>query len=238
MSRDDMKMTPRVGLGAGSTRERANEERRSKQAARKRRGLLSRLRRVRALRQARRVRKGRAGRAGRGGVGIGAKSALKAGSRGLMMRAGSRAIPVVGWALLAVDVLVQGVKLDKRFRGRSGRLVEAEDAHTVMGVLDEEAIANAEALNFVESDADLLRSIGRAGKMSSSMATVVEKIKALALARAHGADLIRRDPHFDSADSLLDKIILRANESGLRDKVDTTIRALRAEGHGRMKTGR
>ena len=108
-------------------------------------------------------------------------------------------------------------------------MVEAEDAHVVMGDLDEKAQANADALGFVENDADLLRVTGQDKKMSGTWMGTVGTIKKLALERAMGADMIRRDPHFDSKDSFIDKMMDAISEKEIEGMANRTAHLIRTE---------
>jgi len=159
-------------------------------------------------------------------------------TKGLATKAGSRAIPIAGWALLVIDVLTIGGQIARRADGKSGRLVEAEDAHTAMRDLDEQAAANAAALGYLEADPNILRTIGQEDKINSSIMKAAAQVKQLALERARGADMIARDPHFDSRDSLLDKAFMKADKADLKNKTDRAIRAARASGYGKLKSGR
>lgn len=225
-NRDSMVITPQLAPGVNTPRERAREDRKTRAVTRKRRGLIRRLHRARAANGIRRRRRGQARRKAAGPT--------KAGK----IAAGKSLKP--GWiavAAIAVDALTIGVQAHQRYNGVSVRLIEAQNADTVMGDLDEQATANFEVLNEAEGNLDLLRAIGRDGKVNASTMILLNQMKALALTRARGADMIQRDEHFDGPDTMIDKLMMTSNMQGLKDKADLMIRAVRAVGFGKL-TGR
>jgi len=222
-SPDDMVMTPRfIRPKSTNPGERAKEERRTLHHRQRKRASTRSMRRATVARQMRRRRvHGRRKPTGYQG----AARATKA----LAAKSAGRVVPVAGWILLLMDLVILGGQAARRFgvHDASGRLVEAEDAHTIFGDLDEKATANAEVLGALEGDRGALRAIGQDGGMSSSLRSNVAKLKAQALRRAHGADMIARDPHFDSADSLLDQLIALWDMSGVKAAVDRAIPTIR-----------
>ena len=232
-SRDDMRITPQIDGGKSTPRERAAEERRTQAVSKRRRGVLAELRRVRATRRATQ------GRVTKRFSKIGSKRAAQAGLKAGARTVASRAIPVAGWALLLVDLLTLGPQLARRIGGgKSGRLVEAEDAQTLMGDLDNEAAANAFALGEIESDRGLLRAIGQDGKINSSIQVMINVAKRRALVQSQGADILYRDPAFDSKDTMLDKLLGKVRDADLKTMADTAFAKLRELGLGKIKTGR
>lgn len=164
----------------------------------------------------------------------GVKTVLKKGA----VYAGSRLIPIVGWAMLIADVLTIGHEAGRRLEGESSRLVGLNDAHEIYGELELEAQTTAQVRDFFESDAGMLRAIGQEGKMNSSMEVLKTAMTTEIHKRVVGADLINRDPYFDSADSLLDRAVQMFQDEDIQGLTDETIRKLRANGYGNTKSGR
>jgi len=234
-----MVFTPRFARDRQTPKERAQEERRTRATHERRRKmrrklLIDRARRRIAAGRAERKRKARNLKAGRGG----GRAAGKAAAAKTAAKWGSRAIPVAGWALLLADLLVIGARAGRRIEGASSRLLDAQDANLSQAGLHLEAEANAQALGFVEGDRDLLRAIGQDGKMNSSIAALVAAVKKDAHERAIGANYIQSDPFFDSADTLLDRLLAKMTEDGTINKADRAVDLIRANGYGRMRSGR
>jgi hypothetical protein len=240
--RDDMVIRPRFKTrDTHSPRERAQEERRTDKVKKKKSFLLRKLRKVRLVREV-----ARAGRMLRvdlhakkfakwrtGGLG-GASMA----GRSLLVRGAGRLIPIAGWTLLIMDLVMLGHEMGRRVEGKSKRLVEAEDAHTMMRFLDEDAKANAVALAYLQQDGATLRGFAREGKVTSSIMANAHYIRQIAKARAMGEDMINRDPYFDSADSLLDLLMRKVRGANLKGLTDETIRKIKERGFGRVKSTR
>jgi len=220
---DDMTMRVRLKHDTPQ-RERAAEERRSRQTEGKQRKARRRIRKSRAIRQeaARRMRKRRSK----------AKSSnLKHLKKLKYAKRGSRAIPILGWAMLANDAALLYHEFGRRISGgMSARLVQTHDDQLVYGDMLPQAASAAAAIDYVESDIDILRTTGERGKMSGTVTANVAIIRRLAYERAVGADMIRRDQHFDSADSLLDKIIMQAERAELKSMADRTAHLIRQRG--------
>ena len=211
--RDDMVITPRLKRRSDrTTRERAAEERRNRRTVKKKRGI--RARSIRGALAARRLR----GAGGRRTVGKAASRgarAAKAAGRGL--KAAARAL---GYAVVVAEAAVIASEGVRRARGASRRLIAAQDAHTILGTLDEEAAGASVSRGFMEGNRRVLEIIGHQGKVNSQIASVMNDMKKMATDQAIGADLIERDPFFDSKDSLMDKLvnrmIKRATRVGLK----------------------
>ena len=228
---DDMVMRLRLKHERNSPRERAAEERREHQEKRKRR------RATRLLRRARYAAHGaKLGKKRRRGP-----RRLKAKKFSWQIRTAkvtakivggtvARLIPFLGWALLANDAALLYHDWGRRISGGlSARLVQLQDNHVTMGDFIPQATAAAVALDYVESDAGRLRAIGNEGKMNATLASNVEVIRQLAYERAVGADMIRRDSHFDSADSFMDKIFAQADRAELKSTFDRIAHLIRTE---------
>jgi len=215
-ARDDMVITPRLKRkDETSPRERAKEERRNEQE-----GLRRRRRRVRASRAERAARTRTRTRPSRGRVKVGVRNAARGATR------------VLGAAAVAAEALILTGQAFRQFEhGMSKRLVEAQDAHTIYGDLDEQFTASQNTRNFFESRPDLLRAIRNNGAMSAGMKQVSADMRRIELRHARGADLIERDPAFDSPDAFEDKVIKEivemAKASGLADYTREAIRLAR-----------
>ena len=132
---------------------------------------------------------------------------------------GSRAVPVVGWAALVLDGMIITGQALRRFDGTSGRLMGIEDAGVAHGEDAIKATAASRTLGHLESRNDILRMVGQRGAVGMQVSKLAANLKRLNLERAKGTDLIHRNPDFDSADSLVDKLIKKirgkAEEAGL-----------------------
>ena len=168
------------------------------------------------------------------GSGVGSKlRKAKMASKGA-----SRAIPIIGWAMLIVDLVMLGHEYGRRIEGKSARLVEAEDAHAMWGEMSYDVQNNQEVRDFFESDAGMLKAMGQEKKMNSSMSTLKAVMLEENKKRIIGADMIKRDPYFDSPDSLLDKAIAMFRKDEIPGLTDETVRKLKANGYGNTKGGR
>lgn len=221
-SRDDMVIVPRLRKpGQPSARQRAADERRS-DVARKRRGRL--FRRIRRARLARRAALGGRGISRRIRTGNLVKTGIKAGRTAV--KVGSRLAGALGLVMLAADAVILGAVAVRRVRGASIRLIQAQDAHTLYGDLDEQATAAAEARGFIEGNSDLLRIIAIEGRVNSQILGIANFVRKDALDRARANDLIERYPGFDSADTVVDQWIKQTVVS-IKAVADDAIDALR-----------
>jgi len=252
---DDMVIVPRFAR-SNKPRERVQERRREeaqKREIRRTRGRqrLSRLRRRQAGGKGARNRFGKGQRVkvkAAGTMAKGAGKGAKLAARGALQvgKLATRAIPIVGWALLLVDVVMLGIEATMEAHhysrmndGMSERLIGLEDAAVRWGadeLLDMQNDADTRA--FFESDAGMLRAIGQQKGMNSSMTTLRDAFSEENKKRVIGADRINRDPYFDSADTLLDKAIAVWNEAEIPGLADETIRKMKAAGYGNTKAGR
>lgn len=228
---DDMVMRLRLKHERNSPRERAAEERREDQEKRKRRRAMRLLRRARyAAHGATLGRKRRRGPRHLKAKKFSRQISTVTTMSKIVVLTVARFIPVLGWALLANEAATLYHEWGRRISGGlSARLVQLQDNQVTMGDLIPQATAAAVALDYVESDAGRLRAIGNEGKMTGTLASNVEVIRQLAYERAVGADMIRRDSHFDSADSFIDKIIMQAERAELKSMADRTAHLIRTE---------
>lgn len=142
----------------------------------------------------------------------------------------TRLVPILGWAMLANDAALIYHDFGRRISGgMSARLIQAQDSAISMGDYLPQAASAAAAIDYVESDPALLRATGEDGHMSSTLRSNLVIIRQLAYESAVGADMIRRDAHFDSADSFLDKIIMQAERAELKSMADRTCHLIRTE---------
>jgi hypothetical protein len=156
-----------------------------------------------------------------------------------MAKMGSRAVPITGWAMIILDFVMLGHELGRRIvDGKSDRLVKAEDAHAMWGEQQYEFMNNMQVRGFFEQDSDLLKSIGSEGKMNSSAELFRDTLLQENLKKIQGADMINRDPYFDSPDSLLDKVFAKWKDEDIPDLAQQTIDKMRALGYGNTKSGR
>jgi len=229
--RDDMTIRMRLRQDRSTPRERAAEERRTRATARRRQRSAKLIRRTRAARGANRHVKGKrrpsgASRAKEAMLGK-LKYAKFAASKAKLA---SRRIPFLGLALLANDAALFARDGARRaLDSQSERLNQLQDNAVTMGSSIPEAAANSAALEYVEGDASRLRAIGEDGKMTGTLASNLEVIKKLEFERATGADMIRGDGYFDSADTLSDKLIKKAREAGLQAVADRVAHLIRTE---------
>jgi hypothetical protein len=225
---EDMVMRVRLKHERNSPRERAAEERRTAQHDKRRKRSMRQVRRMKAARDA--SRKG--GKPKRKRVtGKFAKQLEATKMQAKRAKMASRKIPLIGWALIVNDQALNFHENARRvLDGMSARLVQARDDHTVYGDMIPQAASAAAALEYVESDAGRLRAIGNEGKMTGTLTSNVEIIRRLAYESAVGAVMILRDSHFDSADSFLDKIIMKAERAELKSMADRTCHLIRQRG--------
>lgn len=231
--REDMTITPRLKRREEtSTRERAREERHIERARNRKSRIFRRIRRARRLRK--RLAARQFGRSQRGAA---ASRAANAAARRRAI--GATAAKAIGIAAVAVELLIEGGRVARALGGKSGRLINAEDANTIYGDLDEQATASAETRGFVESKSSLLRIIARQGKVNSQITSIAQDLKRLALMRARGSDLIEREPAFDSPDRIMDKLIKKAAELDLKGLADRAALLLKQNtGIGALKSTR
>lgn len=218
IDRDSMVITPRINPQDSGPRRRAKEARELEHAHGKRDSLL------RHLRDARRVQSARAARAADYEIGAAeGRVATKAAAR-----AGSRLAGPVGMALLFMDAVnVLGSTVRRAEQGVSGRLLEAMDQNTIYGQLDEIATGAALGRGSIEGNEDLLKVIGRQGRVNAQIGRLGSWFRERETARAIGSDLIEREPGFDHLESIADKVIAGA-QSGLKSAADRGVNAIRA----------
>lgn len=214
--RDDMVITPRLKRrGETTPRERAKEERRTEREAKRRR------RRFRATTRASANRRASISRARpRSPIRTNVRNAARGASR------------VLGAAAVFAETVIRvGQAFRQVEHGMSKRLIEAQDAHTIYGDLDEQFTAASNTRSFFESRPDLLRAARNSTTTAAGLTKVAEDINRLELFAARGADAIERDVAFDSPDTMEDKIlkelIQKARESGVADKAATAIELIR-----------
>lgn len=238
-ARDDMVIRPLLRRGRRKSvrdkvRERAQEDRKTQRAQRKQSKILRKARqiqRVRRLTKARKIRAKSLGTAGRGAAG------------GAMGRIGTlaRGAGAVGLLVAALgELVIQGGRAARKFgSGHSERLMDATDADTMYGGLDEEIAADLAAVSFVESNPDLLRIIGRQGKVNSQIADIMHEKRRIALMQMQGADRINRDPDLDAPETIVDMLIAKASKADLKGLADRAGAAVRSKTlKGPIKTGR
>jgi hypothetical protein len=221
--RDDMVIVPRLKRREEQgVKQRAAEERRMTRERRKRRRLLRHMARrwgaLRAMRQA-------AGKPFR-------KAKTKAGKsarRTQVLRGASRAMGLA--FVLAEGVILAGQAVRKIEHGKSSRLIQAEDAHTIYGDMDEQLTASASVRSFYEGRPDVLRAMGNQGRMNAGLQSAAADLEKLQMQYLRGADLIERDPFFDSPDSFTDKllklVIARARAAGIAEVMSEAMRIYR-----------
>ena len=113
-----------------------------------------------------------------------------------------RMASVVGWV---TEGVIGAGQMARRLQGMSGRLIEAQDMHTMYGDLRLRVQATSSVRNQLESDREILRIIGMEGRVNSQILNMAETMREQEMLRVRGADLIERSQEFDSPDSLLDK---------------------------------
>lgn len=239
-NRDEMTFTPTLESSKNQTnpRRRAQEERKTDRVRKRRSSIVQRIKRIRAVRRLQSLSKraGKAKNAIRNPFKTGAKGA---GSAGGIRKAARGAGRVVGIVAIVLEAIIVGGRAARAVSGKSGRLIDAEDADTMLGALDEQATAAAEARGFIESRPNLLRVIAQQGKVNSQIVAIAAEQERISLIRARGADLIARDPDFDSPDTLIAKIIAKSQEANLKGLADEAAEAIRSTtGQGRMTTAR
>ena len=84
----------------------------------------------------------------------------------------------------------------------------------------------------------MLRAIGQEKKLNSSMMLLAQSLKVESEKRMIGADMIDRDPYFDSASSLTDRLLSKIRGVDLKGQTDDTIRRLKEFGYGKINSGR
>jgi hypothetical protein len=235
---DDMVIKPRFKRDP-SPRAQDQEKRRTQNQVRKARRARKKMRNLRLMRRM------AGGRGARNRFAKGQRVKVRGKGKAVKMGAAkggaklaSRAVPVVGWAMLIVDLVMLGHEYGRRFEGKSARLVEAEDARVMWGGMQLDIQTNMQVRDMFESDAGMLRAMGQTGKMNSSMQVLKDAMLAETRKRVVGADMIARDPYFDSADTLLDRAIAKWNEKEIKGLTDETVRKLKANGYGNTKAGR
>lgn len=231
-ARDDMVIRPLLRRGRRQSvrdkvRERAQEERKTERSRKQKSRLLRRTRRaLRGRVQAARAR-ARAKPKAPGGFKPNAGTAIK-----------GVGVVVTVIAVIA-ELIIQGGRAARRASGHSSRLVDATDAHTLYGGMDEAISADLAAVSFVEGNEDLLRIIGRQGRVNEQIADLMHEKRRLALIQAQGADKINRDPALDAPETLIDMLIAKANKAGLKGLADKAGSAVRSKTlKGPITTGR
>lgn len=235
-------------------RERAREERKTQRAQGQKKSLL---RRVRRATRARRIRAARARSArlrkkglktvSKKAVKFGAKKAA-AGAAGVAAgvaagaatgTAGAIAVAAVVAVVTLAEIVIAGGRAARRLSGHSARLVDATDADTLYGGMDEAIAADLATVGFVEGNEDLLRIIGREGRVNSQIKDMMHEKRRLFLMRAQGIDLINRSPDLDSPDTLIDQLVKAARREDLRGLADKAGAGIRSKTlKGPTKTGR
>jgi hypothetical protein len=228
--KDDMVIRPRFGQPklTRSPRARAQQDRMTDRVRKKKKLLRRKLRRAIAIRQL--SRRGRQ-----------ARTAAKWSTKGLVRGVGY-GIRGGGAVLTVVALLIEGVKWfhdrGRQVEGKSKRLIAAEDAHAFWGYTDENVTANAAGLAYLLQDATALRGFAQEGQVTSSVLENAHYVRLLAKQRAMGADMIARDPYFDSPASVADLIMQKANKARLKWAVDKMIGKMRELGYGRVRSTR
>ena len=161
----------------------------------------------------------------RGKGGAIARTASRIGRAGAYL--GSRAVPIIGWAMLVMDVFILAGNAARRLGGESAGLLKAEDADIMMGGLDEEAQVGGDVRNFIESRTSLLRIIKQEGGVNSQIHQLAMSQRRLFLERRQGADLIAREPAIDSPQTIVDRLIAKAREADLEGLADRAMKAAR-----------
>ena len=227
-----MRIVPRFKKEQNNPRLQELEKRKTETQRRKRRRIRQKLKAANALRNFRQKRRFRNNKFQKKKAGIKVPNAMKA-------KVASKAVPVIGWAMLLADLILWGGELARKYkRGDSDRLIKSTDAHTMWGLMDEEAAANADILQQFESDEGMLRAIGQEKKLNSSMMLLAQSLKVESEKRMIGADMIDRDPYFDSASSLTDRLLSKIRGVDLKGQTDDTIRRLKEFGYGKINSGR
>lgn len=211
-----MRITPRISPRESGPRRRAQEARDLEHAEQKRASVL------RYLRDARKIRSLRAARAS-ATADAGEAAAKRAGAK-----AGSRALGPIGMGLLFMDAVnTLGGTVRRAEQGVSGRLLAAMDQNTIYGQLDEIATGAALGRGSVEGNDDLLKIIGRQGRVNAQIGRLGAWFRERETARAIGADLIEREPGFDHLESIADKVIANSH-SLLKGAADRGVNAIRS----------
>lgn len=212
--RDSMVITPRINPRDSGPRRRAAEARKREHAENERSSILRYLRGVRKLQTLRMA---------RAATTTGGKSAAAIGAR-----VGSRMAGAVGLALVVMDAVnIVGSTARRAEQGVSGRLLAAMDQNTIYGQLDEIATGAARGRGTVEGNEDLLKIIGRQGRVNAQIGRLGAWFRERETARAVGADLIEREPGFDHLESIADKVIA-GTQSALKASADRGVNAIRS----------
>jgi len=220
INRDSMVITPRINPRESGPRRRAKEARKTERAQGEHKSLLRYLREARKMQT---LRAARASSAGRQAVSAGSRVATKMG-----VKAGSRAAGQIGIALLFMDAIdVIGSTVRRAEQGVSGRLLEAMDQDGIYGNLDEIATGAARGRASIEGNEDLLKIIGRQGRVNAQIGRIGAYFRERETARAIGSDLIEREPGFDHLESISDKVIA-GYKSTVKGAADRGINALRS----------
>ena len=215
-SRDDMVIRVRLKKPPGSrVQKKAVEDRRvegAKKEVRKSESLFQRLRRARQAM----TRKVRAPKISKSKFSSFTKAASKR----------------VGWMFAVTEAAITAGQVARAAGGASQRLVEAQDQDDLWFDLDEKATALRESRGFVESDRDLLRIIGKEGKVNNQIASIADDMRKMAFTKAVGDNLIEIDPAFDSRDTLQDQMIHiikdEAAKANLKQKADEAMEMINA----------
>lgn len=210
---DDLILIPRVKTRERqSVRERSQRDRQiERTVSRRRRGG----RGVAALAARRRMAGARTARAARG-----------AGRAAGMLKFIGRAF---GLLTFAVQGTIWQGRVARQKQGQSRRLIDATDAHTIFGLMDEQIAANVAARDWVESDPMKLYVIGQQGRVNSQILQMASDMRTQAWRRITGRDIIDRDPSFDVPDSEIDQLTYGGFGAidaweGIRDRLDRLIK--------------
>ena len=219
--RDEMTITPRLrDRGRSKSPKRAAEDRATAQTRRRQSTLLRKMRIAKRLRRSRNQGTGRASRLGSRGGRLRQMAGRVGGRVAAGMKMGGRAVPILGWAYMAMEATIMGGQALRRGKGVSSRLVQAQDANSLMGGLDEEATAQVKTRQIIESNPRFLEMIARHGKVTDSIYRISRGHYREQLATAQGSDQINRTPDFDSADTLVDKLLKMANDKNIKELAD------------------
>ena len=219
--RDEMIITPRLkDRGRSKSPKRAAEDRATAQTRRRKSTLLRKMRIAKRLRRLRAKGGGRASRLGARGGGLQQMATRVGKGAAAGLRLGAKAVPILGWAYMAMEAVIMGGQALRRGKGVSSRLVQAQDANSLMGGLDEQTTAQVKTRQVIASNPRFLEMIARHGKVTDSIYKISRGHYREQLATAQGADQINRTPDFDSADTLVDKLIRMADEAGIKEKAD------------------
>jgi len=224
-------------------RERAREERKTGRSRKQKKTLTRKLKKIRRAvmeRRALRFRRAKAAEEEGGllkSIGKGVEEGTGGGFRGALGKAGAAfrvAGLIVTIVMVAADLLIKGGQFARKFSGgQSQRLIDATDADTMYGGMDEEIAANLATVSFVEGNQDLLRIIGKQGRVNNQIADLMNEKRKLFLMQIQGMDKINRDPLLDAPETIVEMLISKANHAdlkGLADKAGAAVRSKTLKG--------